>query len=68
MGVTIIEASRWERREGVPDNELQPNHGCNLSTDGIMESLHEIESRPEMAQLDELLMASGAYLRGKDRG
>ncbi|WP_206214304.1 hypothetical protein [Desulfovibrio sp. ZJ369] len=52
----------------MPDTEFQPNHGCNLTTDGILESLHEIESRPEMAELDNLLMASGAYLRGKDRG
>lgn len=56
MGVTVIPASRWETKN-VPHNE---NNGYDMSTDKILESLHNIETRPEMAELDKLLMDSPA--------
>lgn len=68
MAVTIISASKWDMPAGCFDVDLQPNHGCNLTTEGVLESLQEIENRPEMAELDRSLMASNSYLRGKERG
>lgn len=63
----VIPADRWEFDPAKLGPQLMPNHGpsTEITTEGILEGLRELESRPEMAELDKLVMESNMYLRGK---
>ena len=37
------------------------NHGAEMTTEGILEGVKIINTRPEMKELDELMKQSGAY-------
>lgn len=64
---TIISAGRWEIDKEKLGPTLKQNQGLEskISTQQLLESIKEIEKRPEMKELDRLLMASPLYLKGK---
>lgn len=47
------------------DTGFQPNHGQELTTEAILQSMAELDARPEMNKLFELIRESGQYAKGK---
>lgn len=63
---TIIPADLWEP---IPDRlktGFSPNHGQPLTTEAIIASMDEVDSRPEMHRLDEMMMTPPDYLKRKN--
>ncbi len=65
---TIIKADRWEFDPDALETGFSPNHGQNLTTESIIASMDDVESRPEMQELDRMLKESPCYLKGKEHG
>lgn len=64
--VTVIHADRFEMKD-EPLDRLSDSGGPRLSeltTEGILKAMHEISARPEMRELDRLMMEGPGYLRG----
>lgn len=62
---TIIPADRWNFDPGKMDRGFQQNHGQELSTEAILESMDELDSRPETEELFRLICKSGQYVVGR---
>lgn len=43
---------------------FQPNHGVELTTESILQSMKELDDRPEMDELFSLILQSTQYTRG----
>ena len=43
---------------------FQPNHGVELTTESILQSMKELDDRPEMDELFSLILQSTKYTRG----
>ncbi len=63
---TIIPVDTWEPAPDKPEAGFGPTHGQTLTTEKILASLDEVDSRPEMRLLDELMMTSPSYLKRKN--
>ena len=62
---TIISAEQWDFNPELLSADLQPNHGADLTTQEILESMDEVLARPEMRELEAMLMDSPFYLKGR---
>lgn len=62
---TIISANKWDYDPQRIDTGFQPNHGQELSTERILASMKELNSRPEMDEIFRLLRDSSQYSAGK---
>ncbi len=64
---TVIPADRWEFDPEKLGPKLMENHEpkTEITTEGILEGLEKLYSRPEMDELDKLIMQSNMYLPGK---
>lgn len=63
---TLISADRWDFAQKPVDAGSSPNHGVvAITTEGIIEGLRAIDARPEMKKLDDMIMASDQYARGR---
>lgn len=57
--------------DGIPidpqriETGFQPNHGVELTTESILGSMKELDARPEMGELFQLILQSAQYVRGK---
>lgn len=62
---TTIPAHKWDYDPQRIETGFQPNHGQELSTERILASMEELNSRPEMDELFRLLRNSSQYTAGK---
>lgn len=57
--------------DGIPidpqriETGFQPNHGVELTTESILQSMKELDARPEMDVLLQLIRQSAQYISGK---
>ena len=65
---TLISAEKWVFDPKKLGPNLSLNHGLSseITTEKLLKSIEEIENRPEMQELDRLLMESNLYLQGKN--
>lgn len=62
---TVISAQKWDYDPQRIETGFQQNHGQDLSTDNILASMRELDSRPEMDDLFRLLRESSQFSEGK---
>lgn len=65
---TVIPASNWDFDPSRLTVELQPNHGTDLTTEKIIQSMDQILARPEMRELESLLLESPYFFKGRVHG
>ena len=66
----LISADRWEIEPSLlgPNFSLNHGHELEISTADLLKSIDEVENRPEMQEVDSLLMSTPLYLKGKANG
>ena len=62
---TIIPADKWNFDQAKINTGFQPNNGCVLTTEAILESMKEINSRPETKEFFDLIKKSDQYITGR---
>lgn len=68
--VTIIHADKFEMKD-EPLDRLSDSGGPRLgefTTEDVLMAMDEISARPEMRELDRLMMEGPGYLRGRKEG
>lgn len=63
---TIIDCEQWDFDPDRLDTGFQPNSGDSMTTQAILDSMAELEQRPEMKELVKLIRQSGQYAKGKN--
>lgn len=60
----IIKADQWDFNPDAIDTGCLPNHGLKeLTTEEIIVSFHELTEKPELEELNRLIMCSSQFSR-----
>ncbi len=62
---TIIRSDKWNFDPENIERGFQQNHGQELTTQAILESMDELDARPETGELFRLICESGQYVAGR---
>ena len=65
----LIPISKWEMNQNHFKPNFSQNFNCELriSTKSLLKNIAKIENRPEIKELDRLLMETSLYLKGKNK-